>query len=138
MRPGQRSTWIVHPGTRVLLEDEVLEIGDVAAFTFKDQVQNPQGGSLFILQDATIPSNHASVGIAMSGSGAYACQARPNWQSIYNTPHTTYWVAFGTYTQGQVLDINSIWNHQEIQFPANVFSVNARLNEDLTWSVGQS
>ncbi len=104
------------------------------AFTFKDQTQNMQGGSLFILQDATIPSNSASVGIAMSGSGAYACQARPNWQFIF-TPHPTYWLTFGTYSQGQVLDITSIPNGQEIQFPTNVFSMNATLKKDNTWSV---
>lgn len=104
------------------------------AFTFKDQVQNPQGGSLFILQDATIPSQAASTGIAMSGAGTYACQARPNWQFIF-TPHPTYWVTFGTYTKGQVLDTTSISNDQEIAFPANVYSMNADLNGDNTWAV---
>lgn len=104
------------------------------AFTFKDQRQNPRGGSMFILQDATIPIQVASTGIAMSGSGIYAYQARPNWRFIF-TPKPTYWLTFGTFTQGQVLDVTSISNEQKISFPPNVYSMYATLEDDNTWNV---
>jgi hypothetical protein len=93
-----------------------------------------QTGSLYIKQDAKIPLKQASVGIGMAGSGTFAVQSQPNLNLTF-TPHPKYFLAAGTFTQGEVLDVGSITNPVEIRFPANVFSMTATLNEDNTWTV---
>jgi len=93
-----------------------------------------QVGSLYVKEDASIPLKQASVGIGMSGSGTFVVQSQPNLNLSF-TPHPVYYLAAGTYTQGEVLDIGSITNPTPIRFPAGIFSLTATLNEDNTWSV---
>lgn len=108
------------------------------AYTFEDQIQGAQAGTLYISQDQTIGSGQASVGIGMSGSGVYAVQAEPNLQVNF-TPHPQYWITFGQFVQGQVLDIGQITDTAaHIEFPHDVNSMTAILNNDNTWSVQQT
>ena len=94
-----------------------------------------QAGSLCLSEDSSVPfDSSASVGLAMSGSTAFATQAQPNFRLVL-TPHPTYWVAAGTYQQGQVLDAESITNSAQISFPPGVTDMVATLNPDGTWSV---
>ena len=104
------------------------------AFTFQNQTKGPQGGTLYIGEDGTIPKNTASVGIGMSGSGVYVVQAQPNITATF-TPHPVYYITFGTYTQGEVLDIGQITNDAQIAFPPNVYAMTAILNADNTWTI---
>lgn len=107
------------------------------AFTFKDLTQGQQPGSLTVVQDGTIPPNVASVGIGMAGSAIYLIQAMPNVQAVF-TPHPEYWIAFGNYVEGEVIDVGSMTTPAQIQFPANVYSMTAILNPDLTWTIEQT
>lgn len=104
------------------------------AYTFLNQMAGPQQGSLFIRVDNTVPPYQAAVGIGMSGAATFATQAQPNWSLVF-TPHPQFWIAFGNFTQGEVLDVEAISNPAQIQFPANVYSMTATLNPDNTWTI---
>jgi rhizosphere induced protein len=107
------------------------------AFTFDDLTTGPRPGSMYILQSASIPPDEASVGIGMSGQGAFAVQARSNIRLSF-TPHPTYWIAFGTFTQGEVLDISEMTQAKEVPYITNIYSMTAILNEDHTWTIVKS
>jgi rhizosphere induced protein len=104
------------------------------AYTFKDQGKGT-AGSLIIIQDGTLPHKHASVGIGMSGAGAFVVQAQPNLTEVF-TPHPKYWITFGNYEAGQVMDTQSLTLAQELDFPENVYAMTVTLNDDNTWTVG--
>lgn len=104
------------------------------AYTFQNQTAGPQGGSLYITEDGTLPIKQASVGIGMGGFGTFVVQAQPNWNLVF-TPHPEYWITFGNYTQGEVLDQTSISNPAKVAFPVNTYSMTAILNPDNTWTV---
>lgn len=105
------------------------------AFEFTNQVQGPNQGSLYISESANIPpTNQASVGVGMSGFGTFAAQAGPNLQAVY-TPHPKYYITFGDYNQGDVMDSTITTISAEIDFPPNTYSMTAILNQDNTWTV---
>jgi hypothetical protein len=105
------------------------------AYTFTSTPSTgAQKGSLYIKEDSNIPLKRASVGIGMSGAGTFAVQSQPNLNLTF-TPHPIYYLAAGTFTQGEVLDIGSVTNPTDIRFPANVYSMTATLGEDNAWSV---
>jgi hypothetical protein len=104
------------------------------AYNFINQGQGGQTGSLYITEDETIPLKQAAVGIGMSGAGTFVQQAQPNLTLTF-TPHPTYWIAFGNYMTGQVLNIQSMTNPQEVVFPPGVKVMSAVLNPDNTWTV---
>lgn len=106
-------------------------------YTFTDQTAGPNQGSLYITTDNTVPLNMASVGIGMSNAGTFAVQAQPNLNLIF-TPHPTYWITFGSFVQGEVLDETEITNVAQIAFPPSVYTMYATLNLDNTWTVGTS
>jgi hypothetical protein len=106
-------------------------------FSFMNQTQGPQPGSLYIRQDSALPMNQAAVGIGMSGAGTFVNQARPNMNLTF-TPNPQYWIAFGDYQQGQVLDTGAIDNAARIQFPAGVSSMTATLTPDNRWTIQRS
>jgi rhizosphere induced protein len=105
------------------------------AYTFSNQMQGPKAGTLYVNQDGTIPSKMASVGIGMSGAGVYAVQAQPNIQLTF-TPHPKYWITFGQFAQGQVLDIGQVTGQAaSIEFPDNIYSLTAILGANNKWTV---
>jgi hypothetical protein len=112
------------------------------AFTFQNQMSGSVPGTLFINQDETVPSDTAAVGINMgikdspggAGSGTFVVAAQPDITASF-TPHPTYWVTFGQYTPGQVLDMKLITKKHQIIFPPNVFEMVAVLGPDNKWKV---
>jgi hypothetical protein len=105
------------------------------AYTFTNQTQGPLPGILYISQDNNIPSKMASVGIGMSGAGVFAVQAQPNIQVSF-TPHPQYWITFGQFTQGEVLDIGQVVGQAaNVKFPFNVYAMTAILGPDNKWQV---
>lgn len=103
-------------------------------FTFENLQAGQTNGSLSILQDASIPVNTARVGIGMAGAPTFMCQAMPNMNVTF-TPQPAYWVAFGSFTQGQALNVAEISNAAQIQFPPNVYIMSVTLNPDNTWTI---
>lgn len=104
------------------------------AYTFMDQQTGPLKGSLYIKEDGTIPLKAASVGIGMSGAGTFAVQAQPNLNLKF-TPHPEYWIAFGNYRKGEVLDIQEITNSAKIEFEPSIYSMSATLNRQNEWII---
>lgn len=104
------------------------------AFTFQDQSHGPQSGTLYIREASSIPMNLAAVGIGMSGSGTFVTQAQPN-MNLQFTPRPSYWIAFGNFEQGEVLDVEALSNTAQIEFPPGVYSMEATLNADNTWTI---
>jgi hypothetical protein len=104
------------------------------AYTFENQTKGPAG--LTILQSSTIPALQASVGIGAAGKATFIVQAQPN-QPLTFKPSTTpeYWISFGSYLSGQVLDVAAIADKTQVLFPVNVYSMTATLNADNTWTV---
>lgn len=107
-----------------------------SAFQFVNQDSSGAEGSLTINGDNTIPKKKATFGIGMSGQGTFVVDAEPNLAAVF-TPHPTYWVSFGSFDQGQVLDIQTLVNTAEVQFPANVYEVTAELDSGNNWSITQ-
>ena len=103
-------------------------------YTFRDQTAGARAGSLYVTEDGSLPINQTSVGIGMSGKGTFAVQAQPN-QNVVFTPHPKYWIAFGNFQPGQVLDVGTINNPAEISFPPNTYSMSAILNRDNSWTI---
>lgn len=105
------------------------------AFTFVDgpATGDPQLGSLYIRTLPDVPENAALVGIGMSEVGTFVVPAGPNLNYVF-TPHPSYWVAAGTFTAGEVLDVEEITNTEEIVYQGT-FSRDASLGSDNLWSV---
>jgi hypothetical protein len=103
-------------------------------FTFSNPSKQGIPGALTINTIGGFPDYKASVGIGMAGQGIYAVQAYP--QTTYTfRPQPKYWVAFGDYTQGEVLDINQIGNKVEVVFPSNVYAMTAIYGPDGNWTI---
>lgn len=98
-----------------------------------DPVVGPPAGSLVILDGADVPANTFSVGIGMSGVGTYAVQAGANLKHQF-TPTPNYWIAAGTNIQvGDVLDIQTVSQNEQIVFPPSVFALTYTLNDQNLW-----
>ncbi len=106
------------------------------AFQFANQSGKGAKGSLTIDDDNTIPKNMAKIGIGMSGYGTHVINAEPNFAAVF-TPHPEYWVSFGDFVQGQVLDIQSLVNAAEVQFPVNVYGMTVTLDSGNVWTIAQ-
>jgi hypothetical protein len=103
-------------------------------YTFAEQQVGPDEGNLYILGDRTLPVREALVGIGMAGAPIYVVPAQPNSAWIF-TPRPHYWITFGTFEPGEVLDVGSIAHKAEIVFPKGVFSMTAILHRDNTWTI---
>lgn len=103
-------------------------------YTFSDTSASEHPGILTIDSGPNVPLNEAVVGIGMSGSGTFVCNAQPN-QFYKFTPKPKYWVAFGNNEVGEVVDIETINNAVEVAFPPNVFEMTATLELDNKWTI---
>jgi hypothetical protein len=104
------------------------------AFNFIDQGPGRQPGVLSITEDATIPSGMASAGIGMSGQPTFLMPAQPNIIFEFST-RTQYWIAFGKYASGEVLDPTAIGNAAQIVFPGSIYAMDATLGPDGAWTI---
>ncbi|WP_338813071.1 hypothetical protein V9L05_17180 [Bernardetia sp. Wsw4-3y2] len=108
-----------------------LEYTD-GAYQFMDQQKGSTNQYFYVIQDDSIPANKVSVGIGMSEIGTFIRQGQPNLTYDF-LPEHEYWITFGNYTEGQVLDTNTINNAIQIIFPTNVYSMTVILEKDNTW-----
>jgi hypothetical protein len=104
------------------------------AFFLTNGGSNGEVGSLEISETCNIPFDRASVGIGMAGAATFVKPAQPN-MNIKITPNPEYWITFGNYEKGEVLDISEITNKQKIVFAPNKYSITAILQEDNTWKI---
>lgn len=103
------------------------------AYQFVDKVVGRDPARLYLEQSRNIPiRSSASVGVTMSGKPVYVTQARPN-NSLTFSPHPSYFLAYGTYQEGTVIDVSTVNNILELRFPTDVFNLTTTLNADDSW-----
>lgn len=96
-------------------------------FTTPNSTGTP--GCLTIQQLSSVVPNRTSVGVGMSGAGTFAVQAAPNMTAVF-TPHPNYWVLFGNYETGDVMDIEDVTGAQEVTYGGSLTSRTASLGLD--------
>ena len=92
-----------------------------------------QPGSLTIQTQASVQMNQYSVGIGMSGSATFATQAQPNMNNVF-AANPEYWLPFGNYQEGQVLDPNNTGNAVRLDFGGGT-SLSVTLNQNGTYTI---
>jgi hypothetical protein len=108
------------------------------AYFFGANSKGPDASCLYLVESSNIPVNSdCAVGVTMSGSTVYATQALPNTTLTFS-PHPVYYLAYGSFEQGQVLNVSSINNPLELVYPTGVYSLDVTLNADNTWSTPQT
>jgi rhizosphere induced protein len=105
-------------------------------YLFTDQRSGYQQGAVSVTADQNMAFHQASIGIGMSGSATAAIQAMPNMTYVF-TPRPEYWVTFGQVQQGEVLNPDGLNDVASIEFPYGIFSMNATLNADNSWTITQ-
>lgn len=96
-----------------------------------------QTDSLYIESAISVPPGQFLVGFGMSNQPTFVGQVMPGLMFGYQHPNPKYYIAFGDYTQGQILE-NNIPNAIEINFPEGVTEMTATYNPDGTWTISQS
>ncbi|HEX8254462.1 MAG TPA: hypothetical protein VF846_15060 [Thermoanaerobaculia bacterium] len=101
-------------------------------FTFANQTAG-SAGSLVMVQVSTIPARLGVAGIGMADQTTTIVPMQPNVTLRFD-PRPRYWIAFGSFTAGEVIDVESA-GATEIVFPANVTSMSALLGADNIWTI---
>lgn len=94
-------------------------------------------GLQYIECDMNIKMHEAAVGVGMHGIATFARNAEPNLGFSFS-PRIQYRLAFGSYQQGEVLDLHKISHFTVIDFPMNIYNMTATLNSDNSWTVAPS
>ena len=111
------------------------------AFNFEDESTEPSAfGSLLVKttkkvpQSKNLPNHAAAVGIGMDGKGSFVVQTQPN-MLIKFEPHPTYYLIFGNYRQGEVLNVETILGQAlKIEYD-RVFTRTATLDKNNEWTL---
>lgn len=95
-------------------------------FLFGPTSAGPKSGSLFINVANDVPGygnpDQGSVGIGMHGSGTFVLPTTPTGGGGFEfTVHPQYWVAFGNFVQGDVVDESVLLVPTPVTFPAGSF-----------------
>lgn len=108
------------------------------AYQFVDPSQGADPARFYLGESGNIPlKSLASVGVTMSGSTVFAVQARPN-QNLTFSPHPKYFIAYGDYQEGDVIDVSSVNNPLELPYPTGVYALTTTLNVNGTWDSPQT
>lgn len=103
-----------------------LTVDQYGASYFNDPNVAGASGSLTIQQLSGVVPNRTSVGVGMSGAGTFVVQAAPNMTAVF-TPHPNYWVLFGNYQTGDVMDIEDLTGAQEVTYGGSLTTRTATL-----------
>lgn len=105
------------------------------AYRFKGP-GNLERMGLFVHSENTVPHKEAVAGIGMAGSGTFVRYMAPNMMYAFMLrSRPQYFIAFGDFETGQILDVEKLPCTQEVTFPPNVYSMLVTLHEDNTWTV---
>ena len=116
-------------------QNEITLTKKDGAYQFINQTTNKSIiGSILIICDNTVEANQAIVGVNISGKGVFTRAANPN-MTYQITPQNEYWIDFGSFTEGEILDTETFNKAAEITYPDNVYSMTAILNADNTWTI---
>lgn len=99
------------------------------SYEFTNTAKRANPGTIGIFSDGSIPNSKASISMGMSGEPVFAAQALMNYDIVF-VPNVRYYLVFGSYREGEVLNLSSISNAFAINFPANVFERKIELTEN--------
>lgn len=103
------------------------------AYLFDNPTQGVDPDRFYLQETDQIPVNsQASVGMTMSGSTVYATQAQPN-QNLTFSPRPSYYLAYGDYQEGEVIDVSTVNNPLELVYQTGIYSLTTTLNADNSW-----
>ena len=120
-----------------LQTDNLVDFTEIdGAFQFANESAAGTAGSLTIDCDGTIPKDAATVGIGMSGQGTHVVPAEPNFAAVFSV-HPEYWISFGSFVPGQVVDTQTMVNSDQVTFPVNVYNMTATLDSGNNWTLAQ-
>jgi rhizosphere induced protein len=80
------------------------------------------------------PSGSVSFGEGSPGQPVFATNAQPNSVANFRID-PRYFIAFGTYVQGQIVDVNHMTLPAELSFGTGVFSLTATLDSQNLWHI---
>jgi len=132
---GELSPGVHYAASEVLPADgfNKITLDYNRAYLFTDPENAGDPSRFYIEESPTIPVNsNASVGITMAGQTVYAVQARPN-SNLTFSPHPVYYLAYGNYSEGLVLDLSSINNPLELKYDTGINALAVTLNPDDSW-----
>jgi len=90
------------------IKNNKVELDKVnGAYGFTNQTTSDSPGNLIIEQRPNVLANEISVGIGMGGKATFAVPSQPNMQ-IMMSPKPNYWLCFGSFKQGESVDVASI------------------------------
>ncbi|MES2554642.1 MAG: hypothetical protein V4604_00750 [Bacteroidota bacterium] len=92
-----------------------------------------QPGRLTLTTGNVSPQVQLSAGMGMERSATVIIEARSGMNYQFS-PDTEYWIAFGNYQDGQVLQRN-VQNSARISFPNGITNMNVVLNQDNSYSI---
>jgi rhizosphere induced protein len=102
---------------------------------FTDGGRSSGSGTLTIAVDGSVPQETAALGFGMAGEPFAAVDAQPNF-NVVMTPHPDYWIAAGTYTKGEVLDVEEINRTAALPFQ-DTFDLRAVLDITGNWTISR-
>ncbi|MFT4908283.1 MAG: hypothetical protein ACI978_002373 [Oleispira sp.] len=104
------------------------------AYTFDAPTQGDYHGNLYIDQGQSVESKQVSVGIGMSGKGTFLAPSQPNMQLCF-TPKPSYWLVFGSFVEGEVVDIAQVTENAIKLDYKGVTDLSVTLGADNTFSL---
>ncbi len=104
------------------------------SYTFSNQTQGELAGRLFIDETERVQIDGASVGIGMSGKGTFLMPSEPNMRLVF-TPKPTYWLIFGNFEEGQILDVSKIMDKALKLTYQDTTDMKVELLADETWKI---
>ncbi|MGK5496961.1 hypothetical protein [Streptomyces sp. URMC 125] len=112
-------------------------------FEFGPTSAGPSQGSLLIHESDNVPGagniDQGSVGIGMFGKGTFVRPTQPTGMSggIQFGIHPEYWVAFGSYEEGEVVDTSVLYYPEQVMFSGNMFHADCAF-DGRKWSISYS
>lgn len=111
---------------------ELTRQGSAIVFTNAKSEQPAHGFKITV--SSLVPANMVSVGLGMAGRPFFVRQALPNLLYQFMVDPPVYWIAAGSFRQGEVLDLEAIDKFQ-VKFEPNIFNVTATYDADGNWKL---
>lgn len=129
-RPAQ--TLPVSPGAP---GDDGVDLSYIGGVLGMDRAKSldQSKGTLSLEEPRKIPRDDGSVALGMAGRPAFAWKAEPN-HTLRFTPHPEYWITAGDFTQGEVINPQTVSNPLPLHFGKEA-ALKVTLHEGGHWTV---
>jgi hypothetical protein len=111
---------------------ELTRQGSAIVFTNAKSEQPAHGFNISV--SSLVPANMVSVGLGMAGRPFFVRQALPNLRYQFMVDPPVYWIAAGSFQEGEVLDVEAI-DKVQVKFEPNIFNVTATYDADGSWKL---